>query len=240
MITRLIGVGRPASWLAGIVTCLLGAQAATAAAPLAPLEDPSSCDLSFPSDHEPRDYRLRDTPELRWAVQDVNRNHYDPAMTEMREGNYSRNALADLSYTLNWWPNHHAALQALITYEIGGGRRHEFLSTLCFIERAKAMYPDDMNVRLIEAYYFYKRKDRPRAISIYEDVLAKDPGSADAHYNLGLMYFEMSKFEKAREHAQIAYSQGYPLAGLRKKLVKAGYALAQTPPPDPERAPGAQ
>ena len=48
------------------------------------------------------------------------------------------------------------------------------------------------------------------------------PNSSEAHYNIGLMYTEMEEYPLAREHAQKAYSLGFPLPGLRSKLQRAG------------------
>jgi tetratricopeptide (TPR) repeat protein len=47
--------------------------------------------------------------------------------------------------------------------------------------------------------------------------------SAEIHYNLGLIYLELGNAEAAQAQAKRAYELGYPLPGLKKKLVKAGY-----------------
>jgi hypothetical protein len=44
------------------------------------------------------------------------------------------------------------------------------------------------------------------------------------NYNIGLLYFDMGDYAKAVEHARVAYNAGYPLVGLRKKLIDQGYA----------------
>jgi tetratricopeptide (TPR) repeat protein len=189
--------------------------------------DGPDCEMNVPSDRQPNDYRMyNSTAQSRWSIADLKRNHYDPAMRAMHEGSYSRGVKADLAFILNWWPNHYVALQALVAYDFGGGKDYDYPPTECYFERAKSIFPDDVEVRVIEGYYFWRKHDKRRAVASYEEALAINPASADAHYNLGLIYLEMSQFDKAREHARIAYAAGYPLPGLRKKLAQAGYALS--------------
>jgi tetratricopeptide (TPR) repeat protein len=177
------------------------------------------------------DYRTRAAgTQSTWEAGDVKRNHLDPAMAAMRQGNYSRGVKADLSFVMSSWPNYYPVLEALITYDLGGGKTYDFPSTRCFLERARTIFPDDVKVRLLEGYYFWKKNDKDRAISSYEDALTLDPDASDAHYNLGLVYLEMKQYDKAREHAQAAYAAGYPLTGLKNRLAKAGYALAAESP----------
>ncbi len=46
--------------------------------------------------------------------------------------------------------------------------------------------------------------------------------SAEICYNLGLISLEMGDIDEAEEFAQLAYQLGYPLPGLRTKLVEMG------------------
>jgi tetratricopeptide (TPR) repeat protein len=172
----------------------------------------------------PVDYRTRDsTAQLRWGIQDVKRNHYDPAVGRMRGGEYSRGVMADLDFLLRHWPNHLPGLEALIQYDLGGGRAYEFAPAYCYFERARAFVPDDPGVLLHEGYYFWKKKNNERAIEAYEAALAVDPKSTDAHYSLGLLYYESGEYDKAVIHARAAYDAGYPLPGLKRKLQQAGH-----------------
>jgi tetratricopeptide (TPR) repeat protein len=199
--------------------------------PAAADDDMQSCNTGTVPGIHINDYRTRGAAtQSTWDAGDVKRNHLDPAMAAMRQGNYSRGVKADLSFVMSSWPNYYPVLEALITYDLGGGKTYDFPTTLCFLERAKTIFPDDVKVRLLEGYYFWKKNDKQRAISSYEDALALDPEASDAHYNLGLVYLEMNQYDKAREHATAAYAAGYPLTGLRNRLAKAGYALAADSP----------
>jgi tetratricopeptide (TPR) repeat protein len=131
--------------------------------------------------------------------------------------------MADLDFLLRHWPNHLPGLEALIQYDLGGGRAYEFAPAYCYLEQARAFVPDDPGVLLHEGYYFWKKKNNERAIEAYEAALAVDPKSADAHYSLGLLYYESGEYDKAVIHARAAYDAGYPLPGLKRKLVQAGH-----------------
>jgi tetratricopeptide (TPR) repeat protein len=170
------------------------------------------------------DYRERDSvPQVRRNIDDFTHYHFEPLIARLEAGEHSRRVMADLDFVLRHSPNHSPGLEALIRYKLAGGKAYEFLSTECYFERARQFVPDDVSVLLYEGYYFWKKGDQQRAISAYLDGLSVDPDSADAHYNLGLLYFEKSEYQKALEHAHAAYGAGYPLPGLRKKLEKAGY-----------------
>jgi Tfp pilus assembly protein PilF len=112
------------------------------------------------------------------------------------------------------------------------------------LRHAREFAPDDVDVILAQAYYHQKKGDLQRAKSEYGEAIALGTSSAEAHYNLGLLYFEMKDYRSAREQARLAYSSGYPLPGLKNKLKKAGYwddsdekagADSAAPPPAAER-----
>ena len=83
---------------------------------------------------------------------------------------------------------------------------------------------------MINAHYLNKTGDKDGALQKYNEALKFAPNAAEAHYNLGLLYTDMGKYELAREHAHKAYSIGFPLPGLRAKLERAG----QWNDPEPE------
>jgi len=155
--------------------------------------------------------------------------HTGPAIESLNRGIFSRPVLADLNFTFSHWPNHIPALLALVRYDLGGGQPHEFLPAECYFQRARDFAPDDADVLIVEGTYFYRRKDYARAKQSLEQALEINPSSADAHYNLGLLYVESGDLAKAREHADAAYSIGYPLPGLRNRLDRAA-AKTRYPP----------
>lgn len=217
---------RSNGWLLGFGVLLAAARtswAVQAAAPARAGEDPVIC-ASIGDLVSPNDYRLRDsTPQTRWGIQDVTHNHYDPAVQRMSQGEYSRRVMADLDFLLRHWPNDLPGLEALIRYELAGGKAYEFAPAFCYLERARAFAPDDVGVLLHEGYYFWKKKNNDRAIEIFKAALAIDPTSADAHYDLGLIYSDLGEYDQAVAHARVAYDAGYPLPGLKHKLQQTGH-----------------
>jgi hypothetical protein len=49
-----------------------------------------------------------------------------------------------------------------------------------------------------------------------------DGKSAEICYNLGLLSLELGEIDDAEKYAKLAYEQGFPLPGLRKKLQELG------------------
>ncbi len=162
------------------------------------------------------DYRTRDS--IPWKIQDITRNHLDLANQRMKVGEYTYRVLADLRYILDRYPNFYPALEALLKYDLSGGKFEGSNDTLCYLENARRFVPDDINVLLYEGYFFWKKDELDRAKESYTRALALDPDSADAHYNIGLLYYRMKDFDAANAHAQRAYALGYPLPGLRNEL----------------------
>jgi tetratricopeptide (TPR) repeat protein len=220
---------RSRAWLnRGLVAAIVGVLAVSApllarAQTLA--DDANVCPPNNTDPNNIRDYRARDSSSTqKWSIDDNMTNHTAPAIERIRVGEYSRRVLADLNFTLDHWPNHLLALQALVKYDLAGGKQYEFMSAQCYFARARQFAPDDVGVILMEAYYHWKKNDTAGAIALYEAALKIDPDSADAHYNLGLLYVQQANYAKASEQARAAYSAGYPLPGLRNKLAAAGYS----------------
>jgi tetratricopeptide (TPR) repeat protein len=169
------------------------------------------------------DYRLRDsTPQLQWAIADNKTNHMDVDVGRMRAGEYSERVMGGLDFTLTRWPNHLPALKALIEYNFAGGKPYTYLPAKCYFVRARQFTPDDVDVVLAEAYWTWKKGDREGAKTLYRQALDISPESAEAHYDLGLVHFELADYGEALKHAWAAYAAGYPLPGLKRKLQQAG------------------
>ena len=210
------------------VAGLLIAASAQAAEPLpenagSPSPALLDCTISRNGTENLSDYRLKDsTQALQWSVADIKNNHLDPAMRRMSAGDYSRSVIADLDFMLRGWPNHAPALEALVRYDLSGGKRYEFKSVECYFSLAKSFASDDIVVRLQEGYYYWRKKQWKPAESAYREALRIDPQSPDANYNLGLLFAERGDYRASMAHAAVAYRQGYPLMGLRRKLEKLG------------------
>jgi len=166
--------------------------------------------------------------------------HFNSDVENLIRGQTSVYIMEDLDYVLRAVPNHHRALYSVARYQLQSGTPDpRYRSAECYFDRAMRFRPGDATVRLVHGIYLARKGDKAAAMKEYEAALAIDPRSAEAHYNLGLLYLEMNDFERARAHAHKAYELGYPLQGLRRKLERAGEwrapaasSAAATPPAD--------
>jgi tetratricopeptide (TPR) repeat protein len=91
-----------------------------------------------------------------------------------------------------------------------------------YFETAIEFRPKYAATRVLYGRYQHKEGRLNEALKTYTEAEKLDPKSADVHYYLGLLYFDMKNNEKAMRHAEIAYKLGQPLPDLRDKLTKAG------------------
>ncbi len=153
----------------------------------------------------------------------VERVHFTPEIEALIRGFYLEDPLSDLEYTLRAFPNHHRALSAIAKYHVSkGAGKHGLYSIDCWFERAMTFRPDDALVRVTYAIYLLKRGRDEMALTQYQKAIEIQPDSADAQYGIGLLYTKMENYDLASAHAKRAYELGYPLPGLRNRLVKAG------------------
>ena len=177
-----------------------------------------------PSPEMRKDYRLRNsTARLKWQVQDTYNYHLGPALRRMKSGDFSTPVIDDLNFLLARWPNHYQALQALVDYEAGGGRANKYFQVSCYFRRANWFVPDDANIFVLYGVYRQRLGLDEEAEQSWKRALSIDSNSAEAHYNLGLLYFRKKEFATSVEHAHAAYALGYPLLGLKKKLAEEGH-----------------
>ncbi len=141
--------------------------------------------------------------------------------------------IGDLDYTLRVFPNHHRALASIAKYEfVVEGAKEKLKKHIpidCYFQNAVIFNKTDGVVRLIYAAYHHrkglveKRKELLESAQVqYNNALQLMPDSAEVHYNLGLFYYDINKMNLAVMHGHKAYNLGYPLPGLKDKLIKKG------------------
>ena len=181
----------------------------------------SACGNPFRNHYGPYDYRVT-TPAQRAIVENV---HFTPRVETLRGGNTSAGPGGDLEYTLNVYPNHHRALMAMMKFAIRektnrpGGVK---ITVDCRFDRAERFRSDDAMVKVIHGIYLLRTGKESEAIEKLEQARQLDPRNTNVHYNLGLAYFDLKRFDEALASARIAYAGGFPLPGLREKLKRAG------------------
>jgi tetratricopeptide (TPR) repeat protein len=168
----------------------------------------------------PYDYRNA-TQQKRELIE---RFHFTESVETLRKGQSSVSIGADISYTLRVFPNHPRALNSMA--ELARMQKTDRpagspYTIECWFERAVRFRPEDGNVRLVYGIALLKSGQREEAIDQLKKADELVPHNANVHYNLGLAYFGGHDYEKAREHAKIAYKLGFPLPGLREMLERA-------------------
>ena len=169
----------------------------------------------------------------------VEQFHFDRGVESLKGHAQSgpQNLGGDLAYTLRAFPNHHRALDAMGRYQLRAkqapapGAR---LTAECYFERAMAFAPRDGTVHMIYGIYLARKGDLNAALDRYLEALEMTPDSTEVHYNLGLLYADLKRYDDARDQAWIAYGAGFPLLGLRNKLARAGEWRDPPPAPAPE------
>lgn len=156
----------------------------------------------------------------------VENRHFTNQVETLKEGSTADLPGGDLDYTLRTFPNHHRALYSMARYSLqysshrippGANYRG-----YCYFVRAIRFKPEDPTVRVIFGVYLSRQKKYSEAIEQTKAAISLEPNSAEAHYNLGLLYEMTDDLEKSVQHARIAYDFGYPLEGLKKKLRRRG------------------
>ncbi len=156
----------------------------------------------------------------------VERGHFNLNVRNLSKGQTSTIA-GDLGYVLRKFPNHYPALIAfakLVLRDKTAVRPDDELYTVeCFFDRAMRFKPGDAKLRAIYANYLQRLGGRQDdAMEQYQEAFRLQPENATTNYNLGLMYLKEKDYEQAIVHAKTAYELGFPLPGLRNKLMKTG------------------
>jgi tetratricopeptide (TPR) repeat protein len=177
--------------------------------------------LGANSSGRPHDYR---DPAEKEMLDKVETNHFLPQTEQLIKGTTGP-LPGDILYTLKWFTNHYRALNALANWELKkGGFKPDLVwdyDADCYFRRAIAFTPTDPTIYLIWGNFLYKKKDMQGALAKYSKAVELAPDSAEAHYDIGLLYVALGDLPNARLHADKAYQLGYPLPGLRHKLEEA-------------------
>ena len=168
----------------------------------------------------PFDYRSGG-PNLR----NVESNHMAPDVVNLVRGQTGVWPGGDLSYTLRAFPNHPVALTQMV--RLGEKERASkpagaIYPVECYFKRAMIFAYDDGKVRAIYATYLYKAGRKADALNQLNEAIRLGEDTPNVQYNIGLIYFDLRKYDKALSSAHRAYESGFPLPGLRDKLKKAG------------------
>jgi tetratricopeptide (TPR) repeat protein len=157
----------------------------------------------------------------------VEKFHFTEDVRTLRAG-ASSYLVDDLEYVLNFFPNHHPALNALTRLCLREGTtrpRHADADLECRFLWAVRAQPKDAMVPVVQGVYYLRAGQNEKAIQSLERAVNLAPDNPEVQYNLGLALYKLKYYERARAHARKAYQGGYPLPGLRNLLKEAGYPL---------------
>ena len=164
-------------------------------------------------------------------IQDLALNGFTSLKPRVKEefGSVEQVIGGNFDYTLYAFPNHPQALYAMGLWQLKSRDKsvQDFQRMLtgsnirpaeCYFLRALLFKPDDAQVRQVFGIFLHKAKALQRAEEQYLAALDLAPDSAEAHYNLGLLYVDMGKYDQAARESARAKELGYPLKGLQRKL----------------------
>jgi hypothetical protein len=159
----------------------------------------------------------------------VERHHFNADVEQLRATMPGGYIAEHLWYVIRAFPNHHRALYSFTKYwrqHLQRGKTPKGIDpsvTAEFVlDRAMKFAPQDGMVRLLYGFHLQKLGKLDEALVRYKEAEKLIPNSAELHYNLGLLYIDKEEYGLALLHAQTAYKLGYPLPGLKHKLVAAG------------------
>jgi tetratricopeptide (TPR) repeat protein len=226
------------AWPAVIVICLLVATSSSYAQLL-----PSECGSLVsngrfgPFDYRPSHYVPEGTYKSHAALLNIVESaHFTPEIEANIRGKHSTTSGKDMSYTLHAFPNHHRALVSMVALGEKEGTdkpRDTPYVVECWFKRAIAFRPDDHIVRMIYASFLVKHKRDQEAEAQLREAAKDDDLNAFTYRNIGLIYFDMKRYDEALRFAHKSQALGLASGPLQERLVAAGL---WTEPPD-EKSP---
>ena len=169
----------------------------------------------------PLDYRVSSP----YTIAFVEVRHFTRDVELLRRGARSGSVAGDLQYMLGTFPNHPRALRAtaeMFRRTKGTIPQYMTMGIECWFDRAIAYRTEDPDVRIIYAEHLLKtgKKKEAGEQALIAETLVKN--NARMHYNVGLIFFDLGDFDRAKAHATKASELGFDLPGLSNKLKKAG------------------
>lgn len=149
--------------------------------------------------------------------------HFDSNVERLISG-MTGSLAGDIGYTLHAFPNHHRALNAMAKLQRLAESEQEFAkkykryTATCYFKRALHFKTNDTISRMLYGIHLHLTKKLTMAEQQYLLALNLNPKNPEINYNIGLLYVDIGNIDKAKKHANVAYSNGYPLRGLENKI----------------------
>ena len=173
---------------------------------------------SLATGYGPYDYRTQ-----QYKLKVVEDAHFTPEVEALIRG--SSGAIeSDLGYTLHTFPNHPRALMAMA--RLGEKLktpqpRYARYSVACYFDRAIRFAPSDTVVRILYARYLAKQARPDEALTQLDVAVTQAKDNPFSHYNIGLAFFDLGQYDKARVQAHTAAAMDFERTELTDKLKSA-------------------
>lgn len=183
----------------------------------------ATCGLVVKTSAGPHDYR--DYNARARVLPVVERVHFTPGIEDLT-AKANRYLAQSISYTLNKFPNHYRALDAMsrLSARVGksqpDGSDH---SVDCWFQRAVVFQPEDGIVRLTYGIHLERIGKPEEALKHMETGLRLEPGNAKVLYYLSRLHLHLGHPEDSRRYALEAQTAGFPIADLREELSALGH-----------------
>jgi len=187
----------------------------------------NTCDLQelnvkhYPNAYGPFDYT--NPTHYKDKLPRVEVAHFDSNVERLISG-MTGSLAGDIGYTLHAFPNHHRALNAiaklqrLAESEQVFAQKYKRYTATCYFKRAIHFKPNDSVSRMLYGMHLHLTNKLRMAEQQYLLALNMAPNNPEINYNMGLLYVDVGDIDKAKKHANVAYSNGYPLRGLENKI----------------------
>ncbi|MFK7734210.1 MAG: tetratricopeptide repeat protein [Pseudomonadales bacterium] len=158
------------------------------------------------------------------------RHHYNEDVENLVKG-LTTEPMGDTDFVLRSFPNHHRALQTAMKYRLKRKKwspKEKWPPAECYYQRAINFSPRDLTVHLQYAILQYKMKKYTGALKTYQAADKLNPNDPLLLYNMALTMIKVKKYKQAKAVAKRVYATGFPLPGLRNKLITAGHWKDET------------
>jgi hypothetical protein len=179
----------------------------------------------------PFDYLQRNKFPAQLEV--VEETHFTEGIENLTMGQ-TTTPMGDIHYTLQTWPNHHRALNSATRFRLAHRELWSITPTQsqgypaeCYLQRAINFRPKDPVPYMLLGMLMHKMKQYDKALKAYRGAVELLPDDILTQYNMGLALAELKKYKEAAKVARKVYAAGYPLPGLKRKLIAAGYWKAE-------------
>jgi tetratricopeptide (TPR) repeat protein len=154
----------------------------------------------------------------------VETHHFTEDVEKLVKGNTGPIS-GDLDYTLRAFPNHLRALSSLARLALRDKATrfpNTHWSVECYFDRAVRFKPTDAGVRTIYGGYLFKLGRTDEALAQLHEAVRLQPDNGTANHNLGIIHFQNKDYEKAAVFTKKADALGFPLPGVKNKLIAMG------------------